>query len=340
MRATFCPVTTLQLRPVEVESAVEQLIERLLVRRFRADYGSADSADYAGREAAAREAASSAVRQGLPRLEPNDVVTADGTVVGRLWWQRSHDELGVADLVLDNLVLDNLALPPTLLPTLLPSLLPAVRETVLAEAAAAGVERLTVAVPAGDVTLTALVAEGGFELSSTQMRLDLTTGDPDNTELAARVRLEPLPQADYDAWCDWQVAGYADARHQAGESLSTAQTIAVQQLGEMLPEGLATPGHHIFVVRDSGSGERVGVLWLSSERRVAYVYDIEIDEAQRRKGYGAATMHAAAQWARARNAPALGLNVFGYNTGARALYDSLGYRVVEDFYGLRLGARD
>jgi len=31
--------------------------------------------------------------------------------------------------------------------------------------------------------------------------------------------------------------------------------------------------------------------------------------------------------AKQRGATAIGLNVFGYNTGAKELYDSLGYRV-------------
>ena len=64
---------------------------------------------------------------------------------------------------------------------------------------------------------------------------------------------------------------------------------------------------------------------------MAFVYDVAVDEAQRRRGYGGGLMRAGAVWARQQGSPALGLNVFGYNHGARALYDALGYDVVETF---------
>lgn len=44
-----------------------------------------------------------------------------------------------------------------------------------------------------------------------------------------------------------------------------------------------------------------------------------------------ALMRTGALWSRARGAHALGLNVFGYNHGAKSLYDRLGYHVVEEF---------
>ena len=73
--------------------------------------------------------------------------------------------------------------------------------------------------------------------------------------------------------------------------------------------------------------EPVGRLWLSTQSTLAFVYDVEVDADQRRKGYGAAIMNAGALWCREHGHPALGLNVFAHNPGARALYDRLGYHV-------------
>ena len=64
---------------------------------------------------------------------------------------------------------------------------------------------------------------------------------------------------------------------------------------------------------------------------MAFVYDVEVDESQRRKGYGAAIMNAGALWCRDQGHPVLGLNVFAHNPGARALYDRLGYQVTQDY---------
>jgi ribosomal protein S18 acetylase RimI-like enzyme len=61
---------------------------------------------------------------------------------------------------------------------------------------------------------------------------------------------------------------------------------------------------------------------------VAYVFDIAIEEAERGKGLGRATMLAAEEYVRRQGQAEIGLNVFGFNEPARALYESLGYHVV------------
>ena len=53
--------------------------------------------------------------------------------------------------------------------------------------------------------------------------------------------------------------------------------------------------------------------------------DIEIRPEFRRRGYGRAVMLLAEEVARTHGAEYLGLNVFGHNPNARALYESLGY---------------
>lgn len=60
----------------------------------------------------------------------------------------------------------------------------------------------------------------------------------------------------------------------------------------------------------------------------AFVYDLEISESVRRRGYGRAAMLAAEQVVRSAGMSEIGLNVFGFNGSARALYESVGYRVV------------
>ena len=71
----------------------------------------------------------------------------------------------------------------------------------------------------------------------------------------------------------------------------------------------------------------VGWLWLAPAGADSlFVYDIEIDEPHRGRGLGRATMLAAEDMARAAGYRFVRLNVFGWNTGAQALYRSLGYR--------------
>jgi ribosomal protein S18 acetylase RimI-like enzyme len=98
----------------------------------------------------------------------------------------------------------------------------------------------------------------------------------------------------------------------------------------VLHDGEPVEGQYFFeVVHD---GEVVGQLWVARRGPEGstefFVYDVAIDEARRGQGLGRATMVAAEEFARANGGTRLGLSVFGPNTVARALYESLGYRTM------------
>ncbi|ARJ04469.1 hypothetical protein GCM10010988_32550 [Cnuibacter physcomitrellae] len=146
--------------------------------------------------------------------------------------------------------------------------------------------------------------------------------------------LRPMPE---DALAEWRAnaeAHYLAERIAAGDTPEYAAK-RVSQSREYFPDGRPAEGQLVFQVveRDEGSGREtvVGALWiglLEPEQPTAWwVLDVEIDEEHRGKGYGRAAMRLAEEEARARGGDRIGLNVFGPNTVARSLYDSLGYRV-------------
>lgn len=124
--------------------------------------------------------------------------------------------------------------------------------------------------------------------------------------------------------------GYVDEIVASGSmSREAAEEKGRRDYAELLPEGLATPGQLIF--RVEADGLPVGWLWLAlrdprAEAGVGFIYDLSVDEVFRGRGYGRAAMQLAEVEARRNGLHTLGLNVFGHNTVARALYDSLGYR--------------
>jgi ribosomal protein S18 acetylase RimI-like enzyme len=75
----------------------------------------------------------------------------------------------------------------------------------------------------------------------------------------------------------------------------------------------------------------VGVLWfranLDSATPSGFIFDIEIDESHRRKGYARQAMQQLEEIARKMGLRQLELHVFAFNEGARSLYESLGYTV-------------
>ena len=143
--------------------------------------------------------------------------------------------------------------------------------------------------------------------------------------------LEPLTDAEFDAWAEHSRQGFAAQQVAAGlQPEAEAREAAQRGFAALLPDGLATPTHHVFRVVGPEGGT-VGHLWvrvreLSSEVE-GYVYDVELLPEARGRGLGRATMLAAEEVARTFGVTVMRLNVFGHNTRAIRLYESLGYTV-------------
>ncbi|HSS67953.1 MAG TPA: GNAT family N-acetyltransferase [Nocardioidaceae bacterium] len=134
---------------------------------------------------------------------------------------------------------------------------------------------------------------------------------------------------EYGRWREPAVVEYAQAWVDSGiltsdEALKRAET----QFAELLPDGLDTETQEFFTPVDGD--ESVGVLWVhfdQTDERRAFIYDIQVWEHLRRRGYGRAIITALVDEARSRGARSIGLNVFGSNPGAKALYEQMGFEV-------------
>ena len=142
------------------------------------------------------------------------------------------------------------------------------------------------------------------------------------------VRLRPMRADEYPAWAE---QGEQDYVHQmvefGGMEREHAAAKAVRDFATVLPEGLQTKGHWMYVIEADGLA--VGFLWFAERdldgRPTAYLYDVQIDEDARGHGYGRAAMLEFEREAARRGLRHLSLNVFGGNAPARGLYSSLGW---------------
>lgn len=146
------------------------------------------------------------------------------------------------------------------------------------------------------------------------------------------VRLEPIKEPEYSVWVAQSIAEYAEEKVQAGNyHPDGALQRAEQEFRELLPQGPATPGQHLFCIVDVITGDRVGVIWFAEKQRgprlEAFIYDLVVHEPFRRRGYARAAMIAIEDEVRQLGIDRIGLHVFGHNRGAWALYDQLGYEV-------------
>ncbi|WP_460716131.1 GNAT family N-acetyltransferase [Nocardioides dilutus] len=202
-----------------------------------------------------------------------------------------------------------------------------------------GVGTLGVGVTTGDLAGEAFVDGAGFGLVATQMQLDLATAPPPRDP--GRVTVRPMTADEVAVYFSDAVETFADETMAADPSLTRERALANarEEHERILPQGADTPGHDFLVALDAAAGRRIGITWLFHEELAAFVYDVEVDEAERGKGYGRALMHAAADHVRGLGIEILGLNVFGHNHVAHALYDALGYAVVDQSFNLVLGER-
>jgi ribosomal protein S18 acetylase RimI-like enzyme len=239
-----------------------------------------------------------------------DVVDGDD-VVGTLWLGTETEELVVYDVVLDA-------------PARATELLPALVE----RARAAGARMLGIGVDPDDPVRQAIGSLPGLRVRATNMvlPLDRPVADP------APLTLRAMTAAEFDTWRDGTVEGYAAELAATGLSRERADERSRSQMAELIPSGLESPGMEFFLARVGD--DVVGDLWLHTADPMAFVYNIEVRPDQRRRGYGAAIMNAAAVHCRDAGHPYLGLNVFAHNPNARALYDKLGYRVTLDYRAL------
>jgi ribosomal protein S18 acetylase RimI-like enzyme len=150
---------------------------------------------------------------------------------------------------------------------------------------------------------------------------------------AAAVSLRRPTAEEYEAWLIASGEEYVNDIVASGAmSREAAEEKNRLEATDLLPQGLDTPGHLIWMVE--AGGETVGWLWLGLEKPrdpqdgVGFIYDIQIHEQFRGRGYGRLAMHCAEEEARNRGLRELALNVFGQNGVARSLYASSGYREV------------
>jgi ribosomal protein S18 acetylase RimI-like enzyme len=139
-----------------------------------------------------------------------------------------------------------------------------------------------------------------------------------------------MTQAEYGEWLKEAIPAYAADKVACGQwSEDESLHLSMTEHEGLLPQGLATPDNFLYTIEDSDA-TAVGVLWFAVKSRfnsrVAYVYDVEVQPHQRRKGHAYRAFCALEQEVRRLGLSGIALHVFGHNTDAQALYAKLGFR--------------
>ena len=144
------------------------------------------------------------------------------------------------------------------------------------------------------------------------------------------LHLRPMDAGAFTRFLARAVPEYAAEKVRSGQwSPEEAQARSEREFQDLLPQGPDTPDNVLYTLHDPHEDADVGVLWYALQRTphatTAFIYEVEVFEAYRRRGYATQAFTLLETDAAARGATRIGLHVFGHNTAARALYEKLGY---------------
>ena len=142
--------------------------------------------------------------------------------------------------------------------------------------------------------------------------------------------LRPMTAAEFAEWVGQSIVDYAADKVASGQwTADESLALSRREIDELLPQGLETPGNHLFTIVDS-LGVAVGMLWFAVKKKfgadIAFVFDVDIRPERRRQGHAERAFLAVEEEARRLGLAGMALHVFGHNHGARALYAKLGFQ--------------
>ncbi|MEW2604675.1 GNAT family N-acetyltransferase [Streptomyces sp. NPDC047916] len=192
-----------------------------------------------------------------------------------------------------------------------------------------GCTQVRLVAPADNGAARSLAAVLGYTERSRNMLKTLRRTAP---ALPPGVTGRRMTQREFGAWAAVSVGTYARSWMERGVPQEQARRKSETDHAANLPDGLATPGMYFHVLVHDGAV--VGHVWVARREEpegqdLGYVFDVEVREEHRGRGYGRALMHLAEDVTLDAGLGLLGLHVFASNTPALRLYESLGYEVTQ-----------
>ncbi len=144
------------------------------------------------------------------------------------------------------------------------------------------------------------------------------------------ITLVPMTEDEFQMYQEYSIQDYAQEHVKGGRwNEEEALREATREYQQLLPQGLLTPKQYLFMIVNEQLSKNVGILWFAlrdqAGQQQAFVYDVEIFEEFRRRGYASQAFQLLEKQATELGATAIGLHVFGHNVAAREMYEKLGY---------------
>jgi ribosomal protein S18 acetylase RimI-like enzyme len=147
------------------------------------------------------------------------------------------------------------------------------------------------------------------------------------------IRLKPMTDIKFSEYLENAISSYACENVDSGRWLEQGAIERSREDHEqLLPEGVNTKNNYLFEILSEADECSVGIVWLALEDKygvkTAFIYDIEVKPAFRRKGYARSALLELESLASKQGIGSIGLHVFRQNSAAQNLYKAMGYSVV------------
>lgn len=148
------------------------------------------------------------------------------------------------------------------------------------------------------------------------------------------IELREMNLTEFTNFLERVIPAYANEKVLSGDwDLTDAMERARSEFQCLLPNGLMTEHHHLLSIVETNIGSVVGTMWIQERqrgaKRTAHLLDLFIVEPYRRRGFARQAMLLLEERARFLELNEVTLHVFGHNTAARALYENLGFKVID-----------
>jgi ribosomal protein S18 acetylase RimI-like enzyme len=147
------------------------------------------------------------------------------------------------------------------------------------------------------------------------------------------MQLKPMTESEFRSYLEQVYVGYAEEQIKAGSWMAEgALKRAKAEINDLLPDGLATRNNFLYNLIVANEPSPVGVVWIliheRNDRKEAFIADIAVFNAFRRKGYAGQALNALEEIVKEMGIHTIRLHVFGHNHAARDLYEKSGYEMI------------